>query len=87
MPKKRVNYDSQLSFQLENKLRLQLVALAYLRGDRGSYAGVCRQYLHDGVTEAIRKFGPADRARFDEILMNVTIADTNEREMAATVTE
>lgn len=62
----------QLSFQVEPSLREDLVALAYLRGDLGAYAGITRQLLTRAVREYIATdLTPEERKEYKSILSNV----------------
>ena len=68
MPKKPVKYDGKLSLEVETDLRIQLVAISYLRQSRGAYAGVVREFIVSGIRSFVAGLSPALRSQYDEIL-------------------
>jgi len=64
-------FDSMLSFSCEDKLRQQLVALAYLRGDAGAYANLARTLMREVVKEQIEGLDPQELKDYKKILESV----------------
>lgn len=75
MTKRKVNYGAQLSLQVAPDLQMKLVAAGYLRGDRGAYAGICREVLTVGFTEWYNKLSESRRKEFDEILATLKASE------------
>lgn len=76
MPRNRTSFDTVLNIRVDTDLRRKLVAIGYLRGEGGEYSGPARDFLLTGAEEFISGLDDRRRARFKEILSNVSISDT-----------
>lgn len=80
MPKKGSDFNQQITVLLRDDGTKQiLTAIAYFRGDGGSYAGPVRDACASYVREWLAKLTPAERKRFDDILDNVKVKAAMER--------
>jgi len=74
MPKKGQDIEIAVSIFLRNDgTKEMLTAIAYYRGEGGSYAGPVRDACASYVREWLARLTPAERRRFDEILDNVKV--------------
>lgn len=73
MPKKSTDFPEQINILCPEDTTIQLIAIAYYRGDGGRYAGPARDFIATGIREWIEALAPKERKRFDEILANVKI--------------
>lgn len=65
-------FVEQLSFQVEPNLREKLVALAYVEGSGGKYAGIARKLLTRAVTVYIAEdLTPEEQKKYRGTLENV----------------
>ncbi|RPJ29178.1 MAG: hypothetical protein EHM33_02050 [Chloroflexi bacterium] len=76
MPKLSKDFPAQLSLQVTDAMRIQLIAIGYLTGNGGEYATPARNLLHGAIQNHIEKLSPRERAEYDEILGNVRIRET-----------
>lgn len=73
MPKKSTDFPEQINILCPEDTTIQLIAIAYYRGDGGRYAGPARDFIATGIREWIEALDAKSRKRFDEILANVKI--------------
>jgi len=67
------NKSEQLSFTVEPSMREDLVALSYVRGDFGAYAGITRQLLARAIREYIANdLTDDERKEYNKIRQNVS---------------
>ncbi len=84
MPKKGQDFTEQITVLLrDDGTKEALTAIAYFRGDGGSYAGPVRDACASYVREWLARLTPAERKRFDEILGNVRVKRNMERAIKA----
>ena len=74
-------FDSQLAFICRDSLRVNMVAIAYLRGDNGAYASVARYLLERAVEDFVRDLDVDERRKFDQIHANVKKMELTSRVM------
>lgn len=80
MPKKGQEFTEQITVLLrDDDTKEMLTAIAFYRGDGGSYAGPVRDACATYVREWVARLTPAERRRFDEILDNVKVKRNMER--------
>lgn len=82
MPKISKDFPDQLSISVPTELRYQLIAIAYFMGAGGEYATPARNILSRGVSEFIAGLGPLDKARYENMLSGVRIAQAGRRNRA-----
>jgi len=73
MPKKTTDFPEQINILCPEDTTIQLIAIAYYRGDGGRYAGPARDFIATGIREWIEALDAKSRKRFDDILANVKI--------------
>jgi hypothetical protein len=76
MPKLHASLTAPLSILIEPDIKALLIAASFYRGYRGLQGRVARDMLQDGLNHWMGGLGPADRKRFDEILLSVKVAET-----------
>jgi len=76
MPKLSKDFPAQLSLQVTEETRIQLIAIGYLTGNGGEYATPARNLLHDAISKYLRELDEHKRKEYDEILANVRIRET-----------
>lgn len=81
MPKKSKDFPDQLSFNVETETRLALMALGYLWGHGGEYAGPARAILGQGVRKTVAELPEDVRKQYDEILADVKLREKVGREV------
>ena len=74
MPKLGKYFDDQLIIACEKELREKMLALAYLRGDAGSYASIGRVLLRKAADDAVAALDPDEMKDYKKILENVRTA-------------
>ena len=80
MPKSSKEFTEQVTVLLrDDGTKETLTAIAYYRGEGGSYAGPVRDACASYVREWLARLTPAERRRFDEILDNVKVKRNMER--------
>lgn len=80
MPKKGKDKTEQITVLLnDDGTKEALTAIAYYRGDGGSYAGPVRDACAFYVREWLARLTPAERKRYNEILDNVRVKRNMER--------
>ncbi len=77
MPKTSIDFPAQLSIQVTDAMRRQLIAIGYMTGNGGEYATPARNLLHNAIREYMEKLTPRERKDFDEILENVKLVDAH----------
>lgn len=76
MPRKNTEFDTVLNVRVPLALRRQLIAIGYLRGEGGEYSGPARDFMLNGVDDYVAGLDDRRRARYREILDNVSVSDT-----------
>jgi hypothetical protein len=76
VPKLELVFTDQINFLAVRGTADQLRAIAYYRGDRGRFAGPARDFLDKGIRDFVAALSPKERARYEEILASVKIANT-----------
>ena len=71
MPKRSRVFPDQLSVGVTLDMRQKLVAVGYLMGSGGEYAGAVRNILGDALERYVAGLDPRKRADYDSILGNV----------------
>ena len=71
MPKFGKYFDDQLMISCETELKEKLLALAYLRGDAGTYAPIARVLLRRAAEDAVAALDPDEMKDYKKILDNV----------------
>ena len=71
MPKLHRDFPDQLSVGVTKDMRQKLVAIGYIMGSGGEYAGACRNLLGDAINRYIDNLDVRMRGDFDQILNNV----------------
>lgn len=71
MTKKDLIFVDQLSVLCEAGTLNTLVALAYLRGDKGKLGTSARDMLRLGIDKFLSELSPSEKARYKEILKTV----------------
>ena len=75
MPKLQMVYTEQINFLTVPGTRALLIAIAFYRGEAGTYAAPARDFIDRGIREWIAGLDVKERKRFDEILDNVNITE------------
>lgn len=71
MPKKNIDYPEQVNFLARSGTLEKLIAIAYMRGENGKYAGVVRDLVSEGLERWVKTLTDADRKRYESILKTV----------------
>lgn len=74
MPKLKTEFPEQINFLARAGTLDQLIAIAYMRGEAGKYAGPVRDFVAEGVARWTESLSAADRKRFESILKDVRLA-------------
>lgn len=84
MPKKTKDFVVPINVLIrDDGTRQLLIAIAYFRGEGGSYAGPVRDALGEYTRKFMASLTPAERRRFDEIHGNVTTTEAYRKQVAA----
>lgn len=75
MPKLSKDFPAQLSLQVTEETRINLITIGYLTGNGGEYATPARNLLHGAIQKYIRELDEHERKEFEEILSNVRIRE------------
>jgi hypothetical protein len=76
MPKLTVDFSVPINVLIrDDGTKQALVAIAFYRGEAGSYAGPVREALAKYAREFRAGLGEAEAKRYDEILANVQTSD------------
>jgi hypothetical protein len=73
MPKLSIDFPAQLSVQVTDLMKWQLVTIGYQTGHGKEYAGPVRNGLERAIRDYLDKLSPRERKEYDEILENVKI--------------
>lgn len=76
MPKLSKDFPAQLSVQVTEDTRIQLIAIGYLSGNGGEYGPPVRNLLHRAILAYVDNLDPRMRKEYEEILANVRIQET-----------
>jgi hypothetical protein len=71
MPKMSKDFPSQISLGVSVDMRQRLVALGYMLGSGGQYAGAVRNMLHNAMIQYVDGLNEKQRAEYESILLNV----------------
>lgn len=84
MPKLKIDFSIPINVLIrDDGTRALLIAIAYYRGEGGSYAGPVRDALGAYTRDFVASLSPADRKRFDQILETVKTSETMRAQVAA----
>lgn len=75
MPKLHADFTAPLNLLVGPAMKQMLVAAAFYRGEKGSFAAPTRDYIQAGMDAWLATLTTKERARFDEILANVKVSD------------
>lgn len=75
MPKGSMKFPKRLDFWATPGMRMQVVALSYLRGEAGKHASICRMLLERALKEELAEMTENERREFDFILTRVRMAE------------
>jgi len=73
MAKKKINYPDKFIVLCPIGTRLDLIAIAYHRGQKGKYAAPARDFIAKGIADYKRGLSDKDRKEFEEILASVKL--------------
>jgi hypothetical protein len=76
MPKLSQDFPAQLSLQVTQDMRIQLIAIGYYLGNGGEYASAARNLLRDAINQFVENIPERRKKEFHEILANVTVRET-----------
>lgn len=76
MPKTKLVFVDQINFLTVAGTQTKLRAISYYRGGRGVFADAARDFIDAGIRNFIEGLSDKERKRFDEILDNLTMADS-----------
>lgn len=78
MPKLSKDFPAQLSLQVTEETRIQLIAIGYFTGNGGEYATPARNLLHTAIVGFVRDLerDPQRAREFEEIQENVRLRET-----------
>ena len=79
MPKLTADFPDRLEFQCTRDMRVRLLALGFLTGRGGSYAGITRNLLQQALDTAIEALPPGRRKAFDQIMKDVELKEDDTR--------
>lgn len=76
MPKKSRDFPDNLNFNCPAGTRVNIMALSYLRGHMGNFAGVARELIMAGLHSALDSLDERKRKDFEEILENIKLRES-----------
>ena len=76
MPKLHAEFTAPLNLLVQPAMKQMLIAVAYFRGEGGSFAGPARDFIRAGMDQWLAGLSAKDRARFEEIMESVRVADS-----------
>lgn len=65
-----------MSVQVTDEMRIKLIAIGYLMGLGGEYAGPARNFLKDAIDDYVDSLEGRKKRDFEEILENVMIKES-----------
>lgn len=84
MPKKIIDFSIPINVLIrDDGTRALLIAIAYYRGEGGSYAGPVRDALGAYTRDFVKALAPSEKKRFDEILETVKTSEAMRLKIAA----
>lgn len=84
MPKKTIDFNIPINVLIrDDGTRALLIAIAYFRGEGGSYAGPVRDALGAYTRTFVASLSPTDKRRFDDILASVKVTEATRKAIAA----
>lgn len=79
MPKLKTEFPEQINFLARLGTLDKLIAIAYMRGEAGKYAGPVRDFVAEGIDRWTASLSASDRKRFESILKDVTLATATKK--------
>ena len=83
MPKLGKNYNGMLTIEVDDELRMKLLALAYLKRGNRYYAPITRDLLYKAVEAEIEGLSVGEKRDYVRILDNVTLTAVVRRQTEA----
>lgn len=69
-------FDTYLQVFVTHDVRLRLVAIAYLTGNKGMFSRPVKTFIEEGINRYLETLTPKQKKEYDEILANVMVMES-----------